>query len=73
MKISEYVAELEKIREEHGDLEVEKTAPGVAMGRVAAEGPCVRHRLILPRGERKPRFWFYQEDDRKGEKVVDLG
>lgn len=73
MTISDYIAELEKIREEHGDLDVEKTAVGTAMERVEATGPCVRHRLILRRGERKPRFWFYQEEDRKGEKVVELG
>lgn len=68
MKISEYVAELEKIREEHGDLEVEKEIDRYE--RITARSPTVAYRMILRGRERIPRFWLYEEGDRRGEKVV---
>lgn len=68
MKISEYIAKLESIKAEHGDLEVETN---MGMSRWPVWVPVVAHKLILGKRERTPRFWMeWDGEERKGEKVV---
>lgn len=64
MKISEYIAELEKVMEEVGDVEVQKDE---GFGRRDARKPSVAYALILKGREHKLRFWNkYEGEDRKG-------
>ena len=71
MKISEMIAALEAIREDHGDLEVEKYGPGE---RAPVFAPTVAYRLTPKPGETRNRFWnFAYPFERKGEKVCRVG
>ena len=54
MKISEYIAELEKIKAEVGDVEVQTEGYG---GRIEAYAPSIQYALILSGRQHKPRFW----------------
>lgn len=75
MKASEYIAAMQKLIDEHGDLDVEHESP--FMGRISANPPVLGWRLILKGRESKPRLWSpyceMSRDDaevRKGEKVI---
>lgn len=69
MRISEYIAALEAIKAEHGDLEVETT--GFDLQRIAARKPEIEFRKILSGRNRSPRFWnTWNGDAAKGEMVV---
>ena len=68
MKISDYIAELQTIMAEHGDLEVETL--NYSGYRVSASEPDIAFRKILVGRQSKPDFWWRGEgEDRKGEKV----
>lgn len=68
MKISEYIAALESIRSQHGDIEVQKS--GTLGDRETAPEPKLAHALTLKGRETKPRFWCGGKDEsRKGEPV----
>jgi hypothetical protein len=68
MKISQYIRELEAIRDQHGaDLEVQKEGWN---GRCTAGSPAVSHESILKGRESKQRFWSHHDDvERKGAAV----
>lgn len=69
MKISEYIAKLEAIKAEHGDLPVD-TLGGDGRHEITY-GPAVGFRKILKGRESRPGFWSdYMPIDQKGEKVV---
>ncbi|MCK0507971.1 hypothetical protein [Aromatoleum anaerobium] len=74
MKISEMIECLERIKSEHGDLEVETYK--FDGSRVAMNAPKIDYRAILKGRERRPQFASsYYGDDRKerfGEKVCRL-
>ena len=72
MKISDFIYVFEYIEKEHGDLDVETL--GWDERRVMAKLPAVDYRATLKGRESKPRFlsFFYNEEDRKGEKVCRL-
>ena len=55
MKISEYIKELEKVKAEIGDVEVETLNSKPA--RVTAESPTVAYRLILSGTAKNPQFF----------------
>jgi hypothetical protein len=64
MKISEYIAELEKIKAEVGDVEVQTET---CWGRGEANAPSIQYALILKGRQHKPRFWSkYEGDNCKG-------
>ena len=72
MNISEFVAELEAIKAEHGDLDVE-TYDAIGY-RKEAWKPEIAYRLILKGREHSPRFWnaylpAEERESRKGTKV----
>lgn len=70
MKISEYIVELEKIKKEIGDVDVQREG---VFGRESANPPTIRHELILKGRESKPRFWFsFEGEDRKGNVVCKI-
>ena len=68
MRISEFIERLEAIREEHGDLEVEKyNGQGY---RCPARVPETAYRRILKGRERAPVFAMdFDGPERRGEKV----
>lgn len=69
MKISEYIASLETIKAEHGDLEIDCYNP--YRGRMEARDPVIQYRRILKPRERRDEFWnTWDGGDRKGDKVV---
>jgi hypothetical protein len=71
MKISEYIAELQAIAAEHGDLDVEVNDWRNA--RVLADSPGIAYRKILQGRETKPGFWHSGiPTARKGAKVCRL-
>ena len=71
MTITQYIAHLQYIREEHGELEVEKY--GVCNERQSAPPPLIGYRKILSKRESKPCFWYSGlTEEQKGEKVVKL-
>lgn len=75
MKISELIAHLECLKQEHGDLDVERT--GFGGDRVDQRPPVLAHRAKLKGRETKARFaeWYAyssSEDDRKGDPVCKL-
>lgn len=75
MKISEYIEELEAIKEEHGDLDMETYA--IDCARISVRAPTVDYRAVLFGRESKPRFFSdfrFEKDneDRRGEKVCKL-
>lgn len=67
MKISEYIAELERIKGEVGDVEVETDGyDGVR----PASAPRISFKKILTGRESKQRFWnTWESEERKGELV----
>ena len=71
MKISEFVNHLERILEEHGDLEVERTFWNCE--RYSASPPKIDYRAKLKGQERKARFLSSfcgaEIEERRGEKV----
>lgn len=68
MKASEYIYALQRLVEEHGDLEVESDR---VWGRAAAPRPERSWRRVLKGRESKPSFAYESEtDDRKGEPVI---
>lgn len=69
MKISKFISELEKIKNIHGDLEVETDIHHLG-GRQAHPGPQIAHRGILYGRESKPRFSRYESD--RDEKVCKI-
>ena len=70
MKISDMIAALEEIREEHGDLEVDTYG---RYGRLPVMAPMIKYRLILKNRRTRPEFWCeWNGEDRKGEKVCYL-
>lgn len=69
MKISEYMACLQAIFNEHGDLEVE-TLSRLTDSRVPHIGPTVTHVRILQSNEKRPRFVLNSDPVwRRGKKV----
>jgi hypothetical protein len=69
MKISEYIDFLEKIKEEHGDLECQ-TYDHYA-GRIEADAPEMCYALLLT-GRRKKNSFFHRlidEEECRGGKV----
>lgn len=69
MRISEYIAALEAIKAEHGDLEVQKH--NFAGHRVQVTGPKIAFTLGPEGQESYPRFWStWNGDAAKGEMVV---
>lgn len=69
MKISDYIQALESLKNEHGDLEVEKL--DVRFDRVAAKVPTMAYRMVLTKRESKPAFWSNSYSvERQGEKVI---
>ena len=67
MKISEYIQHLEAVRDQIGDVEVQRYGH---YGREEAHQPQVGHTLILRPRESRPRFWStYDGEDRKGDPV----
>ncbi len=69
MKISAYITELEKIKSEAGDIEVQTNGFN---GRQEANSPKLSYTLILKGREYKPRFWNYDDEDRKGNAVCKI-
>jgi hypothetical protein len=69
VKITEYIAALETIKAEHGDLEVQTLVLG--FGRAAASSPRVAYKQVLRGRESKPCFAYEREQDptRIGAKV----
>lgn len=69
MKVSEYIQQLEALRAEHGDLDVEAYFQNG--DRVPARPPSVKHVKILKGRERKPVFWYsWEGEDCKGPAVI---
>ena len=70
MKISELIKDLEKFKEDHGDLEVNRY--NSSNDRVSCGIVQERYIKILSKRESKPSFWneFIDSDDKKGQKVV---
>jgi hypothetical protein len=69
MKISEYIAELQKLQDEHGDLEVN----GYSDRRIVVKNPKIRFVKILSKRESCHDFWeSWDNEDKKGEKVVEI-
>lgn len=78
MRVSEYIKELQRLLEAHGDLEVEKWMP--ATGRIAAKPPTLAYRIKAqdgPRGgttsarEGVQAFWHPTDHVRlKGDEVI---
>ena len=70
MKLDDYMNYLEKIRRDHGNLDVETDSID---GRKVASAPVVRNRLVLYDTLKKQRFWGgdYPPENR-GEKVVQV-
>lgn len=71
MKASEYLAVLQRLIQEHGDLPMQKWTG--ALGRHDAQGPVVAfERVEDPKGGRPPMSGFWHPTDpawRKGDKV----
>ena len=68
MTISEYIAHLEGMKAQHGDLEVETV--GLHFERETASKPVVAYRKILGKRERSSKFYSsYDPLDQRGEKV----
>jgi hypothetical protein len=68
MKATEFIAELQKLIEEHGDLEVDTF--DTSFGRRPCRVPRVRNRLILKGRQRTPALWNeLASEDCKGEAV----
>jgi len=71
MKVSEYISVLEKLKDEHGDLDVETYS--VDGNRRTANEPRISFRLILKGREYKQRFFNSWEGlDRKGDAVIEI-
>lgn len=76
MKISELIALLKAMKQEHGDLDVERADS--TLTRVPVRAPRLDHKAILKGREHKPRFASScyspssDEEDRRGEKVCRL-
>jgi hypothetical protein len=68
MKISEYIAALETIKAEHGDLEVQTHS---GYGRSEARDPKLAYEMVLKGRESSPRFCgeYERDESRRGEKV----
>jgi len=70
MKLKAYIDYLESIYLKHGDLNVDTYTFG---GRQEASPPSVSYRKILTSRERRLEFWnFGQDEEKKGEKVVQV-
>jgi hypothetical protein len=69
MKISELIHALERIKAEHGDLDVERTGWGGS--RAPVRPPVLAHRAKLRGSESKPRFaeWFSYENNYEKERI----
>lgn len=69
MKTSTYIAELQALIEEHGDLELDTT--NFHGDRIEAQMPTIGYRKILAGRERKPMFWtsYCDKPEQKGEMV----
>jgi hypothetical protein len=75
MKASEYKEKIQKLIDEHGDLEVEKHWHATQFeGRVMARSPIVLYRKILKGRQSKDTFWCFgvDDDDTKGQAVIVL-
>jgi hypothetical protein len=71
MTITEYIAKLEAIRAEHGELLVD-TFRGSGI-RTEAPDPRVAYRKILSPRESRPSFWDQTDGlTKKGSKVVQV-
>jgi exosome complex RNA-binding protein Csl4 len=68
MKASEYIKEIQNLIDIHGDLEI--TTQRIDCSVIIARSPVVRHRLILKGRESKCRYFGYEDESRKGEKVI---
>ena len=73
MRISEYIAALETIKAEHGDLEIDTDSYNGA--RISARPPEIAYRQVLKPRESKPVFWrdfsgHWRLQHERGEKVV---
>lgn len=67
MKISKYIQHLESVRDQIGDVEVQRDWYD---GRSEAPTPQVGYVLLLRPRESRPRFWSsYEGEDRKGDPV----
>jgi hypothetical protein len=78
MTITNYIAELTKLRDEHGDLEVFQGGWSQQPGAVILAGsPCVENLAILHKRERVLRTWSrYNAKDTPetvGRKIVRIG
>lgn len=71
MKISEYIEQLERLKELHGDLRVYKmTFNGFEEVKYV---PDVAHAKILSKREFKGKKWdTYMDESEKGEKVIHI-
>lgn len=70
MKITEYIEELETLRKEHGEIEVEKFT---FSRRVPAPSPRVAYRRVLGGIEIRSGYWEKHQDEKhKGKKVVQI-
>jgi hypothetical protein len=68
MRISEYIAQLQRVMGTNGDLEVETY--GAGGNRQAAGVPQVDYRCVLVGKQWKQRFWHhYEPTDQRGVKV----
>ena len=68
MKISEYIAALESLKLEHGDLKVETQGYN---SRAEAPLPKLAYCKLLNKRQRNECFWYDFEDEKyRGEKVV---
>jgi hypothetical protein len=70
MKLSEYIISLEKLKREHGDIEVERYS--ISFDRITAPEPEIAYREILTGRQRKSGFYTHGDISRKGEKVVKI-
>ena len=68
MLVSEYIEQLKKFAEEHGDLEVETY--GFNDERITARTPRLAYKKILKGRESKPRFAYFSEE--KGDPVCGI-
>ncbi len=69
MNLTEYIAALQKLLAQHGDLPVETQGP---MGhREPARPPQLAHRQVMMGRETKQRFcWSDDKPERKGDPVI---
>ena len=71
MRVSDLIDDLQDLKEEHGNLEVETY--NFCMDRVPVLYPYIRYKMILTGRLRKPSFWIEGIDEKlKGDKVIFL-